>query len=264
MDISNAIAKNSDITIKGTDDFTEIRNSDLVVISASTGTYEISRTQMIKEQVSMIQEIANKITTYCPDSTTLVISNPLDVLTYVFQKESGFLRNKIIGVASSLDSSRFRYMLCSKLGVKQSQIHNAQVLGEHGDTMVPIFSQVKINQSSLDDLIDNQEKIIITEEIRNYWKTLRSYKSRSQFGIAKNTFDVMKSILNNSPIEIPASVVLNGEYDERNVAMGVPVKIDKNGIIKIHEIELDENERLLLKKSAEAIRKNIKSSFIEP
>jgi malate dehydrogenase len=158
LDISNAVPKNSNVSIHGTDDFSKISGSDIIVITASTGIYLKSRTEMMDVQVKMIKEIANKIKKYCPSSIVLIVSNPLDILTFVFQKETSFSRNKVIGIASSLDSSRFRYLLSEKFKIKQSQIINALVLGEHGDSMVPIFSKVKINDKNLLELIDETEK----------------------------------------------------------------------------------------------------------
>lgn len=259
LDISNAIPANSNVSIHGTDDFSKINGSDIIVITASTGIYMKNRTEMINTQVIMIKEIAKQIKKHCPSAIILIVSNPLDVLTYVFQKETQFSRNKVIGIASSLDSSRFRYLLSEKFKVKQSQITDAIVLGEHGDSMVPIFSRVKINGKNILELIDNKEEQIISTEIQNYWKSLRLLKSRSQFGIAKNTFDVMKSIIKNDELFIPASIVLNGEYGEKDVSMGIPVKINKDGIKEIIEIKLNESENKLLKISAQTIRDYIKS-----
>jgi malate dehydrogenase len=259
LDISNAIPENSNISIHGTDDFSKISGSDIVVITASTGIYLKNRTEMMDTQVIMIKEIAKQIKKYCPSAIILIVSNPLDILTFVFQKETQLPRNKIIGIASSLDSSRFRYLLSEKFKVKQSQITDAIVLGEHGDSMVPIFSKVKINQKSILELIDEEEKKIISTKIQNYWKSLRLLKSRSQFGIAKNTFDVIRSIIKNDELIIPASIVLNGEYGEKDISMGIPVKINKDGIIEIIEIKLNKSESKLLKISAQTIRNYIKS-----
>jgi len=195
LDISNAIPENSDVSIHGTDDFSKISGSDIVVITASTGVYLKSRTELMGAQVKMIKEIANQIKKYCPFAIVLIVSNPLDILTFVFQKETQLPRNKVIGIASSLDSSRFRYLLSEKFKIKQSQITYALVLGEHGDSMVPIFSRVKINEKNILEIIDEAEKQTISTEIRDYWKSLRIFGSRSQFGIAKNTFDVIRSII---------------------------------------------------------------------
>jgi len=259
LDISNAIPVNSNVSIHGTDDFSKISGSDIVVITASTGIYLKNRTEMMDAQVKMIKEIANQIKKYCPLAIMLIVSNPLDVLTFVFQKETQLSRNKVIGIASSLDSSRFRYLLSEKFEIKQSQITDALVMGEHGDSMVPVFSRVKINKKNALEIINEVEKKIISTEIQNYWKSLRVFKSRSQFGIAKNTFDVIRSIIKNDELVIPASIVLNGEYGEKDVSMGIPVKINKNGIKEIIEIKLTKSESKLLKISAQTIRDYIKS-----
>ena len=259
MDISNAIPQNSNISVIGTDDYSKITGSHVVVITASTSVYTNNRSENIDKQVLMIKDIARKINQYCPNAVVLIVSNPLDVLTYFFQKECPFLRNKVIGVASSLDSSRFRYLLSKKFGVHQSQISDAMVLGEHGDTMVPVFSRVKIDGKSLSSMIKSATKKTLTSEVRNYWKSLRKYKSRSQFGIAKNTFDVICSVLRNKELSIPASVMLKGEFGESDVCMGVPVIINKNGITKIQEITLNNEEQKMLADSAQSIKKYIKS-----
>ena len=259
LDISNAIPANSNVTIHGTDDFSKISGSNIVVITASTGTYLKSRTEMMDAQVKMIKEISNKIKKYCPSAIVLVVSNPLDVLTFIFQKETQFSRNKVIGIASSLDSSRFRYLLSEKFGIKQSQITDALVMGEHGDSMVPIFSRVKINGKNISEMLNDSDKKTISTETQNYWRSLRLLKTRSEFGIAKNTFDVIRAIIDNDELVIPASIVLNGEYGEKDVALGIPVKINKNGIKEIIEIKLNEQENKLLKISAQTIRNYIKS-----
>lgn len=259
LDISNAIPKNSNNTVHGTNDFSEIKNSDLVVITASTGIYLKNRNEIIKSQVEMIKEIGKEIKRYCPNSKILIISNPIDVLTYFFQKETNFSRNNVIGIASSLDSSRFRYFLSKELGVKQSQISNAFVLGEHGDSMVPIFSKVKINGKNLLEIIDSKQKEDLSKKIRDYWKALRNFKSRSQFGIAKNTYDIIESIIKNQTLSIPASIFLEGEFDEKDVCMGVPIKITSKGNFEIQSMDLEKSEQELFKKSAQTIRKNIKS-----
>jgi len=259
LDISNAIPSNSNFSIHGTSDYSEIVGSDIVVIAASTDVYQKNRSENVVSQVRTIRDIGQKIKQYCPHAIILLISNPLDVLTYVFQKETAFPRFQVIGIASSLDSSRFRYLISEKFTIPQSLISNALVLGEHGDTMVPVFSGVSVDGNSLSSMLDTEEKIAMTNDIRNYWKKLRTYKSRSQFGIAKQTYDVIDAILHSKEIIIPASVILEGEYGENNVAMGVPVKINQNGISEIQNIDLDESESLLLRESSQKIQGQLKS-----
>ncbi len=218
MDISNAIPENSPITVIGTD-FSEIKNSEAIVISASAGTYLKSRTDMLSEQVTMIRGIAKEIKKFAPDSKILMVSNPVDVLNYIFQKETGFPRECVIGVSSSLDSSRFRYLLAKEFQTKQSEIKNAMVLGEHDDSMVPIFSIAKLNSKPVLEILDESQTEKITKDLRGYWKVLRKYKGPSVFGIAKNTVDVIKAIIKNDELSIPASVMLDGEYGLSDVCL---------------------------------------------
>lgn len=259
LDIANAIPSTSKFSIRGTDDYSKLSDSDIVVIAASTGLYTKDRTENIRPQVTMIKEIAKKIKQYCPSAIILLISNPPDVLTYFFQRETGFSRFKVIGIASSLDSSRFRYFISEKLSIPHSSISNALVLGEHGDSMVPIFSSVFVDGNALNSMIDDAEKESMISNVRGYWRQLRHYKSRSQFGIAKNTYDVIDAILNAKELDIPASIVLEGEYGENNVAMGIPVKINQNGVSEIQKIKLDESELSMLRDSSKKIRNDINS-----
>ena len=259
MDVSNAIPGNSGFSVRGTSDYSKIIGSDIVVITASVGVYLKDRTENMVPQITMIKEIAQKIKRHCPAAIVLVISNPLDILTYFFQKEVNFPRFKVFGIASSLDTSRFRYLVSEKFSVPQSLVDDALVLGEHGDSMVPVFSRTKVDGKPLLSLIDGKEKSAISDDVRNYWKNLRHYKSRSQFGIAKNAFDVIDSIVNNHELVVPVSVVLEDEYGEKDVAMGVPVSLNRCGISKIIDVELDDSEIALLKKSSQRIRDQIRS-----
>lgn len=259
LDISNAIPSDSKFSIQGTSDYSKIGDSSIVIIAASTGTYTNDRYENMMSQVTTVRGIAEKIRQYCPDAVVLLVSNPLDVLTYIFQKETLFSRFKVIGIASSLDSSRFRCLVSEKFSVPQSSISGAMVLGEHGDSMVPIFSRVSVNGRQLSSMINIDEKTAMTNSIRRYWRKLRAYKSRSQFGIAKQTYDVVEAIISSNEITIPASVVLEGEYGENNVAMGVPVKINRNGVSEIQILDLDESESLLLRESSQRIKDHLRT-----
>ena len=258
LDLANAIPPTSKFSIDASDDFSKLSGSDVVVVTASTGVYMQSRTENLSQQVSMIKDIGQKIKQYCPNAIVLIISNPLDVLTYFFQKQTGFSRFKVIGVASSLDSSRFRFLISKKFSVSQSDVSNAIVLGEHDSSMVPIFSQVHVKEKSLLSILSNEEKNTMIKDVREYWKQLRKYKSRSQYGIAKNAYDILKTIKNSNTLYVPASVVLDGEYQTYDVAMGVPVKINQNAVSEISEIKLNPEESSMLNLSSERIKSLIK------
>ena len=259
LDIASAIPNTSKFSIHGTDDYSKLTGSNIVLITASTGVYLKDRTENMDLQVNMIKIIADKIKQYCPNAIILMISNPLDVLTYFFQKESGLDRFKVIGIASSLDTSRFRYFISEKFKIFNSTISNALVLGEHGDSLVPIFSNVTVNGTSLLSMMNDIDRDSMILDVRNYWKKLRIYKGRSQFGIAKNAYDVINTIINSKELLIPASVVLEGEYGENNLAMGVPVKINQHGISEIQKININDFESTQLKNSSNKIRNDINS-----
>ena len=259
LDVASAIPSSSKFSISATDDISQIKDSKIVIIAASMGVYTTDRAEHIAEQVNMIKTIADDVKKYCPSAIVLVVSNPLDVLTYYFQKQSQFSRFKVIGIASSLDSSRFRYHISEKLSVPQSSISDAFVLGEHGDSMVPIFSKVTINGDSLLSKISENDVNEITSSVRDYWKALRNHKSRSMFGIAKNVFDVINCIYNSQEMTVSAAILLENEYDESDIAMGIPVKINDAGISEIVTIPISEKESELLKISASKIRHQILS-----
>ncbi|MGY5141932.1 MAG: malate dehydrogenase [Nitrosopumilus sp.] len=261
LDISNSIPSNSQFSISGTDDWSKISGSKIIVIASSIGIYTNDRAEQIELQVQMINTISENISKYCPNAIILVVSNPLDVLTFFVQKFTNLPRFKVIGIASSLDSSRLRYCISKKINVTQNLVTGSLVLGEHGDSMVPIFSNVKISGKSVNQILSQDEIDSISSEVKQYWKTLRSFKTRSHCGIAKMTFDVIKSLVQSTPIEIPASVVLCGEYDQNQVCIGVPVRIESDGVSQIILKNLSDNEQKLFEISASKIKCQILSQI---
>jgi malate dehydrogenase len=261
LDLTNSIPKGSSIFIKGTDDFAETKDSEVIVIAASAGTYSASRNELIKDQVTMVKQIVEKLKPFSDNSKILMVSNPLDVLTYVFQKEANLSSEKVIGIASSLDSSRFQYLLSRELSENPSKISDALVIGEHGDSMVPIFSRAKKDQTPVLELLNSEQIDSIIGDLRFYWKTLREYKSRSVFGISKHVFDVLEAIIKNKEIAIPSSVLLSGQYGLSDVCLGVPTIISKHGLKEIQEIELTSSELESLNKSSEYVKSNIHQDF---
>lgn len=240
----------------GTDDFELIRDSKVVVITASRGRITTTRTDLLAANVPLAKEIAQKIREYNDGAKIVIVTNPLDVVTYVVLKETGFPRESVIGMGSSLDSNRFRYLLAKSLDVNMSKIEG-MVMGEHGDSMVPIFSTAKCDEKPVLSMLEQNETARITEELRNYWKLLKTFKEASVFGAAKNAFDIVKAIVQDEKLQIPASVSLEGEYGLSDVCLGVPITVGKTGVAKINKIDLEWSELKSLNDSAEIIRNNI-------
>ncbi|HSD04442.1 MAG TPA: lactate dehydrogenase [Nitrosopumilaceae archaeon] len=257
LDITNAVPKGSTISVTGTDDYELTRDSKVIVIAASRGKIAVSRTDLLADNVSLIREIVNNIKKHNDDTKIIVVTNPLDVITYFTLKETQFSRKNVIGMGSSLDSSRFRYLLAKTLGVNQSKIEGI-VIGEHGDSMVPIFSSARYDGKPISNMLDQIKVQKITTELRNYWILLKTFKDASVFGAAKNTFDLIKAIIYDEKLQVPASILLDGEYGLSNVCLGVPVIIGKNGVDKINEIELDKSELHALVDSSRVVQNNIK------
>ena len=254
LDIVNVIPKNSSISITGTDDFEHISGSDVVVITVSAGKMVADRSDLIPYTVPIIREISKKISRYANDAKVLVVTNPVDVITHCILKETGLSTKNVIGMGSSLDSDRFRYLLSKVLRTDKSKIESL-VLGEHGNSMIPIFSTAKFNDMPIK--LDENQITCITNDVRNYWKPLTSLKGASVFGAAKHSYDIIKAIVKNEKLQVPASVMVQGEYGISDVCIGVPVSIDAAGA-SIEEIELDNHELTSLKISADVVKNNMK------
>ena len=256
LDITNAIPECSQISVIGTDDFELIKDSKVIVITASKGKITTTRTDLLTANVPLAKEIAQKIRKYNDNAKIVIVTNPLDVVTYTILKETGFPRESVIGMGSSLDSSRFRYLLAKSLNTNMSKIEGI-VMGEHGDSMVPIFSTAKCDEKPILNMLEQSETARITEELRNYWKLLKRFKEASVFGAAKNALDIVKAIVHDEKLKTPASILLEGEYGLSDICLGISVTIGKNGVAKINKLDLDRSELKSLNDSAQIIRNNL-------
>lgn len=250
LDVSNSIPEKSLISVMGTDDFSEMKNSDVVIITVSSGIIKEDRAELLPFNVPLVSEICKNLTKYADEAKVIVVTNPVDVMAYQILQQTKFPRERVIGMGSSLDSSRFRYLLAKELGVKQGQI-DGLVIGEHGSTMVPLFSSAKSKGQKI--TLSEKKTSEITFELKNYWRYLVAYKEASVFGAAKNTFDMAKSIVEGKDFLASASVYLDGEYGFSGFSMGVPVIFGKNGVKEILQPPIDDSESELLKVSAKKI-----------
>lgn len=262
LDVNNALPEKSLVSVIGTDDFSTMKNSDVVIITVSAGVIKEDRAELLPFNVPIVSEICKNLTKYAEEAKVIVVTNPVDVISYHVLQQTQFPRERVIGMGSSLDSSRFRYLLAKELGVKQGQIEGL-VIGEHSSTMVPLFSNAKLNGKKIN--IPEQKTDEISSELRNYWRYLVAYKEASVFGAAKNTFDIAKSIVEKKDLLASASVFLDGEYGLTGLSMGVPVVFGKNGVKEILELKIDEKESKLLKLSAKKIFNDVAklSAFVK-
>ena len=251
-----------DVKLTGTDNYEDIKNSDVIIITAGVPRKPgMSRDDLLGINLKIIKQVAQGIKKNSPDAFVICITNPLDVMVMALQKYSGLPANKVVGMAGILDSSRFKLFLSLELNVPVKDIE-AIVMGGHGDTMVPLLRFTKVSGKPLLDLIKegkiSEERLeSINQRTRDGGAEIVKFleKGSAFYAPAASGTQMAEAYLNNSKQILPCAVFLNGEYGFKDVYAGVPVVIGKNGVEKIEEIELDEKERKEFNHSVESVKK---------
>ncbi|MSP10160.1 MAG: malate dehydrogenase [Pelagibacteraceae bacterium] len=250
------------VRFSGTDDYKDIKNSDVIIITAGVPRKPgMNRDDLLSINLKIIKQVAEGIKKNSPNAFVICITNPLDVMVMAFQKFSGLPVNKVVGMAGILDSSRFKLFLSLEFNVPAKEI-DAMVMGGHGDTMVPLPRFTKISGKPLLDLV--REGKISSERLENINQRTRDggaeivkylEKGSAFFAPAASGVQMAEAYLKDEKKMLPCTAYLNGEYGESDIYAGVPVVIGKNGVEKIEEINLDEKEKKEFKNSIEAVRK---------
>ncbi len=250
------------INIEGTSNYNDTKNSDVVIITAGVPRKPgMTRDDLLGTNLKIIKQVAQGIKKNSPNAFVICITNPLDIIVMAFQKYSGLPKNKVVGMAGILDSSRFKYFLSKELKVKIEDIESL-VLGGHGDTMVPMITNTtikglplkkfieegKISQKIVDDIILRTRNG--GAEIVKFLKTGSAFYAPAVSGI-----EIAESYLKNLKKILPCAAYLNGEYGFKDIYAGVPVIIGSNGVEKIVELKLNKDENLQFKKSVDSVQK---------
>lgn len=235
-----------------------MRNADIVIVSAGTAIKpNEKREDALNANMEIIKGVAGDIKKYAPDSFVIIITNPLDVMTYLAKKVTGFPRNKIVGMAGILDSARFRSFVAAELGVYSNDV-NTIVLGGHNDSMVPIVSRTTVNKKPVAELLPESKIKDIIEKTRHTWEDITNLLGTSAFfAPATGAANIAESFLKDEKRLFPCSVYLEGEYNQKDICLGVPVRIGKNGVEEIVELELTAEEKAEFRKSAGIIREMV-------
>ena len=246
---------------KGTSSFSDIKNSDVVIVTAGFPRKPgMSRDDLLGINLKIIKQVAEGIKRSSPNAFVICITNPLDVIVMALQKYSGLPENKVVGMAGILDSSRFIYFLSQKLKLNTDKIKTF-VLGGHGDTMVAMLNHTfvegkpikelikegKISQKELDELVIRTQKG--GAEIVKYLEKGSAYYAPASAGV-----EMAESYLNDLKKELPCAAYLNGEYGVKGIYAGVPVIIGKNGVEKIIEIKLSDDEKKQFDQSIKSVK----------
>ena len=257
---------NSDSSISGTADYKDITGADVVIVTAGIARKPgMSRDDLVAINTEVIKTVAQGIKQYAPKAFVIVITNPLDAMVYVMQKESGLPPQKVVGMAGVLDSARFNCFLAEEFKVYVENV-NSFVLGGHGDTMVPLIRYSTISGIPVPDMIkmgwSTQSKIdAIVERTRNGGGEIVALLETGSafYAPAVSAIEMAKSYLFDKRKIMPCAAYLNGEYGEKDIYVGVPVVIGKNGVEKIVEITLNDSEKSDFKKSVNSVKELINS-----
>lgn len=248
-------------SIKGTADYADTAGSDIVIVTAGAARKPgMSRTDLLKINQKIITDIVTNIAKHSPDCVLIMVTNPVDVMTYLAIKISGFPKNRVFGLSGVLDGARFTSFIAEELGVPAASIIPC-VLGEHGQNMVIIPRLTMAGGKPLTDLVSEEKALALVNravnggaEIVAHLKTGSAYyaPSASAAKMADAVFSDTKEVLN-------CVALLEGEYGLEGVTTGVPVKLGKNGVEKIIELNLTQAEKEAFGSSAEAVKTSIKS-----
>tara|TARA_Y100000590_G_scaffold86985_1_gene97389 strand:+ start:784 stop:1731 length:948 start_codon:yes stop_codon:yes gene_type:complete len=257
LDIAQSTSvSGSNVNLIGTNSYEDTKNSDVIIITAGIPRKPgMSRDDLLGTNLKIIKQVGEGIKKTSPNAFVICITNPLDVIVMALQKYSGLPTHKVIGMAGILDTSRFKYFLSQELKVPVRNVESL-VLGGHGDTMVPMPNHTKINGKSLDKLIKKEilEKIIDRTRKGGAEIGKLMQKASAFYAPATAGVEMAESYIKNLKKTLPCAAFLNGEYGIKNLYAGVPVIIGSEGVEKVIELKLDENEKKNFDLSVSAVK----------
>ncbi len=250
-----------DSRIIGTNSYEETAGSDIVVITAGIARKPgMSRDDLLNTNAGIVKQVSEQVKKTSPNSILIIVSNPLDVMSYVAMQVTGFPRERVLGMAGVLDTARYRSFLAEAADVSVRDIQ-AMVLGGHGDTMVPLISYTSVSGIPITQLISKEKLDAIVArtrtgggEIVKHLKTGSAYYAPSSAAV-----QMCEAIARDQKRILPCAAWLQGEYGLRDLFLGVPCKLGRAGLEKIYEVELTADERKALEASAEAVREPMRA-----
>ena len=245
-----------DVKISGTNNYEDTKNSDVIIITAGVPRKPgMTRDDLLGINLKIIKQVAEGIKDTSPNAFVICITNPLDVIVMALQKYSGFPKHMIVGMAGILDTSRFKYFLSQELNISINKI-DSLVLGGHGDTMVPMPNQTKVNGKPLNQIIKKEKLDPIIKRTRNGGAEIGKLlqKASAFYAPAASGIEMAESYIKDLKKTLPCAAYLNGEYGVNNIYAGVPVVIGNNGIEKVVELPLNKEEKVNFEISIKGVR----------
>ncbi|HZL47229.1 MAG TPA: malate dehydrogenase [Opitutaceae bacterium] len=256
------------ISIVGTDDFAQIADSNVVVITAGLPRKPgMDRMDLLKVNAGIVKQAARAIVEHAPNAIVIVVSNPLDIMCHVALRSTGFALRHVVGMAGILDSTRFRYFVAEQLGCALSSVH-AMVLGGHGDQMVPLPRLTTVGGVPITQLMDAPTIARLVDRTRKGGAEIVALlkTGSAYYAPAASVADMVEAVITDRKHLAPCAAYLRGEYGIDDLFIGVPTILGKNGVERIIELELLDDERAQLHASAVAVRKGVDelNTFFKP
>ncbi len=249
-----------DSLITGTNDYADTANSDVVVITSGFPRKPgMTRDDLVKKNQEVITQVTEQLIKHSPDCIIIMVTNPLDAMAQLAYHVSGFPRERVIGMAGVLDTARFRTFIAQEVGASVRDVQ-AYVLGGHGDTMVPLSRMCTVAGVPIAQILPAERIEQIVQRTRDGGAEIVNLlgSGSAYFAPSASILQMVDSILLDKKMIMPCAVNLQGEYGIKDLYVGVPAKLGASGLEQVIEVELSENERALLHKSADAVRELIK------
>ena len=240
--------------IEGTSDFSEMKGSELVIVTAGLARQPgMSRIDLLSKNAKIVKSVVKEVVKYAPDCMLMLVTNPVDVMTYVAYEESGFRRNRVFGMGNILDTLRFRSYIALELGVSREDIR-ALVIGEHGDSMVPLVNFASVSGIPITTLLDEEQVEKVVNLTRASGSDVIRLKGSTVYAPAAVIAIMADAVLRGRNRVMSVSTYLQGEYGFSDLSIGVPCVLGKNGVERILELRLDAEAKKAFEKSASIIK----------
>jgi malate dehydrogenase len=260
MDINHQLSeRGSDSVARGSNNYEDMRGSDYVVLVAGVGRKPgMTRMDLLKINAGIVKDVAGKIATYAKDATVIVVTNPLDPMTYLALKTINSGKNKVMGMGGMLDLSRFKSFIQEATGVSRDSIQ-AMVVSEHGENMLPLTRYSSLGGIPLHDFITKEQATDIFEKTKKVAADVIALKGATVYAPGNAVATMIESMAKDKKMVIPVSAYLDGQYGASDLCIGVPAVIGAGGVEKIVELKLDGFEQGVFDKGVASVREAIKA-----
>ncbi len=263
MDLNHMLAEQGiDVEIIGSNDYSDMRDSKIVVVVAGSGRKPgMTRMDLLKINAGIVKDVVENIKKHAKDSMIIPVTNPLDPMAHIAYKVSGFQRNRIFGMGNMLDLSRFKQFIHEATGHSRDSIR-ALVMGEHGENMLPLTRFSSVSGIPLNSLLSKEKLEELVQNIRQVAAKVIELKGATIHAPGNAISSIIESVVKDQKKIIPVATALDGEYGYSDVTIGVPAVIGRNGVEKIIELELNDEEKEWIKKSVDSVKNAISNISI--